>query len=492
MLPGTQFPMQDFVVGEGIKPSDLYKPGLRSAFNIDNNKWIVPPERDRVHDVKAEQGGFYAYALQQADKMSTLLRYEPDKAIMLWHQIHKKRQRDMRAGRGDATESNLVYKFLFKRGLIPEISEYSGEYIAKTASEPTKPPHLREGTSKKHCGNCKMYHKRNSDEGKCWGYGNWKVRDDRVCDSWSIDRKSTPDVVAQVIPLEILDADLTVHRSGRTKIAAPFDRQLAKFVYDPQTNRLLLGQMGAAEGENPTHSELLEHPMWGDWDTSRHHMAFGNIAQNGYGNVFGRNRLAPGNGEINPYQKQYQTERALQLAVPGARFTNPVERLKPEWDLPDPEITYIGEPPTIDPADKEDTRWNFQAKVDVGQVAQRIYEKAIDGAGGTINLHGEGPHTRYGFAPDLATQTPFPLETFSPADVESFIQRFGDRLRDPEKFIGSWIQGDEVILDVSEGHDSYDTAFQRAWDGHQQTMWDSQINDEIPVRGLDYEQPSVA
>src|ERR1035441_3516211 len=81
LLPGTTHPLQDFVVGEGIKPSDLYKPGLRSAYNLDNNKWIVPPERERVHDVKTDRGGFYSWALQCADKMQMLLRYEPEKAI---------------------------------------------------------------------------------------------------------------------------------------------------------------------------------------------------------------------------------------------------------------------------------------------------------------------------------------------------------------------------------------------------------------------------
>lgn len=129
-LPGTPFPLQDFVVGEGIKPSDLYKPGLRSGYNLDNGKWIVPPERDRVHDVRAEQGGFYAWALQMADKMERLLQYEPEQAIEFWHMIHKKRQRDMAAGKGDFSESNIVYKMLANRGLFPQISETSGEYIA--------------------------------------------------------------------------------------------------------------------------------------------------------------------------------------------------------------------------------------------------------------------------------------------------------------------------------------------------------------------------
>lgn len=713
LLPGTPYPLQDFVVGKGIKPSDLYKPGLRSGYNLDNGKWIVPPERGRAHDVKAQEGGFYAWALQMADKMERLLRYEPDQAIAFWHSIHKKRQRDMAKGKGDFSASNIIYKMLANRGLFPEISQVSGEYIAKTAkaewqpgtpgkwsvfapgevhtwsvdpdsgnphhadigygegtgtirpdgkvhtdiyppgerqrvieevaathpqlypvrsrwdfqskvaasdwfapsymlpddakqqvhewaqtlpwpegskfapperyhvtgiyspsgfSDPShhewmeshsgltypvqtigvdnftpskvgagapvvlrvhhpqleadterlideaqkrglpvsrfpggykphitvghsptpiqaehpnlsfpvgplrelhgyydelkrtakkapQPPNYKVGSMGKHCSNCKMY-----DHGECWGYGNKKVKEEWVCDSWAAEHSS--------------------------RTAAPYDRQLAKFVYDPATNRLLLGQMGRSEGEQLTHNQLLEHPMWGDWsDRNRAEMAFGEIAQNGYGSIFSRTRLAPGKDGMNPYQKQYQTERALQRAIPGARFTNPTAMLKPEWELPDdPQITYIGEPPTIKPAE-EDKRWDFQAKVDTTQVAQRIYEKAIEGVGSTINLHGEGPHTRFGFAPDLATQTPFPMESFSPADIEAFIQRFSDRLRDPEKFVGSWVQGNQVILDVTEGHDDFDTAYQRAWDGHQKSLWDSDINDEVPVRGLDYIQP---
>ena len=131
MLPGTPFPLQDFVVAEGIKPTDLYKPGLRSGYDIDVGRWIVPPERDRVHDVKSEEGGFYAWALQMADKMERLLRYEPDAAVRFWHSIHKKRQVDMKKGKGDYAESNVIYKMLAQRGLFPSISQASGEYIAK-------------------------------------------------------------------------------------------------------------------------------------------------------------------------------------------------------------------------------------------------------------------------------------------------------------------------------------------------------------------------
>jgi hypothetical protein len=131
-LPGTTHPMQGFVVPKEIAREDLYQEGLRSGYDVIEDEWVIPPDKSRVHDVEREYNAYYVYALESADKMERLLRYEPEKAIKFWHQIHKRRQRDQRAGKGDYSESNIVYKFLANRGLFPKISEVSGEYIAKT------------------------------------------------------------------------------------------------------------------------------------------------------------------------------------------------------------------------------------------------------------------------------------------------------------------------------------------------------------------------
>lgn len=129
-LPGTPFPLQDFVVPAGITREDLYKPGLRSGYDLATGTWVVPPDRKRVHDVESEMNESYTIALENADKMDKLLRYEPEKAIQFWHQIHKRRQRDQKAGRGDYAPSNVTYKMLSNRGLFPRLEEASGEYIA--------------------------------------------------------------------------------------------------------------------------------------------------------------------------------------------------------------------------------------------------------------------------------------------------------------------------------------------------------------------------
>jgi hypothetical protein len=129
-LPGTTHPMQCYVVAKGIRSEDLYKPGLRSGYQIQNDRWVVPPERERSHDVQSSQNADYQYALEQADKMDRLLRYEPHKAVQFWHQIHLRRMSDQKAGKGDYAQSNIIYKFLANRGLFPKLEEATGEHIA--------------------------------------------------------------------------------------------------------------------------------------------------------------------------------------------------------------------------------------------------------------------------------------------------------------------------------------------------------------------------
>lgn len=134
-LPGTPFPLQCFVVPPNVTREDLYKPGMRSGYDLATDTWVVPPDRNRVHDVEKEMNGAYTTALENADKMERLLRYEPDKAILFWHQIHKRRGRDQAKGKGDYSPSNITYKMLANRGLFPQISDVSGEYIARTETQ---------------------------------------------------------------------------------------------------------------------------------------------------------------------------------------------------------------------------------------------------------------------------------------------------------------------------------------------------------------------
>lgn len=130
ILPGTTYPLQVFVVPEGIRPRDIYKKGLRSGYDLLADRWINPPDPTMAEDPEVAYNAAYTYALEQADKMERLLQYEPHKAQTFWHQIHKRRRLDQKAGKGDYAASNIVYKMLANRGLLDEISDVTGEYIA--------------------------------------------------------------------------------------------------------------------------------------------------------------------------------------------------------------------------------------------------------------------------------------------------------------------------------------------------------------------------
>lgn len=322
------------------------------------------------------------------------------------------------------------------------------EYIAKTAGEPIKPPRLRQGSPTKNCLSCKMYHKNKGGRGKCWGYGEYGVRADQVCDSYE---KETRGILGSAVTHK-LQYDRDQHSEGKG------------FILDN-------GSVWTWPTENL-------RPM---------HMQYSyKVKQQGQsvmpGSAFSINdgrvwQYGPGR-HLTP--EQHQT---IFAADPKLELTPPYQQEQLDT------TPGFGHGQNVLDILQRGSSWTFHSTA-INDVAALIYEKAVEGTGGTFNLRGESPHTRYGFAPDFATQTPFSVETFSPADVEGFIHRFSDRLQDPEKFVGFWIQGDQVILDVTEGHDDYQTAHQRAWDGHQKSLWDSKINDEIPVRGLEYIQPN--
>lgn len=132
ILPGTQHPIQNFVVLIDNKPGDLYQTGIRSAWSFSTESWFVPPEKDRVHSVKRELPLIYLRAHAIADKMRVALDTNPLAAKRLFERVHIKRTQDQRAGRGDFSEGNVVYKYLLHEGLFDRLREI-GIYIAKVA-----------------------------------------------------------------------------------------------------------------------------------------------------------------------------------------------------------------------------------------------------------------------------------------------------------------------------------------------------------------------
>lgn len=131
IVPGTTHPLQDFVVdSKRFKKTDLYKPGLRSAFDLDKMEWIVLPERDREIDVSKRWPEHLRYAQGVVDKLKLMMRYDYGATKVYWDMLHEQRRRDQQAGKGDYALSNIVYKMIANDGLFPELAEITGEYLA--------------------------------------------------------------------------------------------------------------------------------------------------------------------------------------------------------------------------------------------------------------------------------------------------------------------------------------------------------------------------
>lgn len=119
-VPGTTHELGVYLEPDGMKLHDIFKPGLRSAYDIDHDNWIVLPERERTIDVDKEMRYLLTYAKTIADKMRLLLLYDPPGAKQFWDQIRQRWRRDQSAGRGDYSSSNIAYKYLMKHHLYPQ------------------------------------------------------------------------------------------------------------------------------------------------------------------------------------------------------------------------------------------------------------------------------------------------------------------------------------------------------------------------------------
>lgn len=131
-IPGSSHPLQDFVVNPGINPTDLYKHGERSAWSFQTGDWVIPPEKERTHNVDQEMPKAFQRAQDMADKLTVLLDAgETEAAHDFYAQVHKKRSEDEAAGLGDFSEGNIVYKWLLHQGLFDRLNNEAGMHIAK-------------------------------------------------------------------------------------------------------------------------------------------------------------------------------------------------------------------------------------------------------------------------------------------------------------------------------------------------------------------------
>lgn len=473
-LPGTSYQMQFFVVAKGLSKDQLYQHGLRAGYDIDHHEWISPPDRDRVHDVEREMAAQYAQGLEAADKMERLLKFEPHMATIYWHQIHRRRMRDQKSGKGDFSDSNIIYKFLANRGLFPQISEVSGEFIAKTAAPWNRHKQVWEDKQIERLNNAiaqreglwnhafsqnkaptdflamngfgeyrpvpedanwggmdlsgearyrnrmqehnvtdgqwhQYYQKQMKDKflnnsdatsGDYEDWWNWytqhahrfhwdpeghmadlevapqepkpwfaKTAWEQVDDGiWVADPgdETNGSTVVEVDNLthhledgRILPSDMI----DRNRVAKPIHRRVAKFVYDPINNHLVVGRTAAEEGEAESHYDIV-HARNMD---KLHGLRFGQVDQNGHVEVFSRPKIVGyGKEPMNQYEADWRLEQALKSGVPGAKMASGHDLVNPNWEAnwTPPQVEFLYDRPIINATDQpapQENVWDFES-----------------------------------------------------------------------------------------------------------------------------------
>ena len=140
-LPGTPHPLQNFVQKVGASPEEMFKPGLRSAWDFQTHEWLVPPDKTRAHNPVLEFPEIFEKAKAIGEKMTILLdHHDYDAAKDLYKEVHEKRGMDP----SDYSEGNIEYKWLAHKGLFERLNNEAGMHIASASKKIVEPEVISE------------------------------------------------------------------------------------------------------------------------------------------------------------------------------------------------------------------------------------------------------------------------------------------------------------------------------------------------------------
>jgi hypothetical protein len=514
-LPGTPHPMQNFVVPQGITPEMLYSPGIRSGYDLQTNQWIVPPERTRAHDVQHEMNAAYRYALLVADKMEMMLRYDHPTAIAYWHMIHKARQRDMRAGKGDYALTNIVYKFLDKKGLFPEISQVSGEYIAKVASPIEHQTVLDANRGQNLTGlpgpvnvpghGRLQFHSHGDIQRIAQDYMNSVgMPYNRPNDYVRVDPERAAQIAAEYERMPHVPSDPSVKASYdalKAETLAQYQHAVNngyKFEFypeqDPYPNSPREAVLDLHHNKHmyvyPTETgygggeEVADHPMledsglrWNDRPVT-HNDLFRAVHD-----FYGHAKEGVGfraDGEENAWRQHSA------MFSPQARPAMTAEtRGQNSWVNFGPYGEHnqtAGQADTVYAPQKAGIMSDWTQHIAAqGDVATIAYQQTLANGGVTINVAGQRPTKGFAFSPYKHAEVVVSQPEFTPDVVDAYIEAHREELENPDNFLGIWIDNGSVYIDISTVIDDRSEAYARAPQAGQLAMFDLGSMQEIPV-----------
>lgn len=521
-LPATPYEIQAYVVSPRIKPGDLYRPGLRAGYDISTHKWVQEPQHNE-HNVQEQEEGYYAWALQAADKMERLLRYEPDKAVDYWHQIHRKRMNDQAAGKGDFSESNILYKFLFKRGLAPQIAEASGEHIGRTAANeqamldqnagqdlqglpgPTNVPGYGPLQFHSNADIQRVANEYNTANGLGAHPMDYLPVNPNVSQKIAQQYEQTPhspnDPETQQAYQALANESMAQYQHAVNngykfefypQGQDPYPNSPREAVMDLHKNKHMYvypTDVGYGAGD-----QGLDHPLlqdsgerWGGKpvlhnDIFRAIHDFYGHAKEGLG--------FRGHGEDNAYR-----QHAAMFSPPARRALASETRGQNSWVNYGPHgqsnqtanqdnTVYAQQKAGLLPSWVEDPDLHRPTVAHTGaSLADTTYQAIVQDGGITIGLDGSQPQASgYAFSAQKGSELVVPMQQLTPEVINQYVSQHREELSAPGRYLGAWVDGNDVYLDVSQTEQDFDRAHQMAWDANQLSMWDLGGNQEVPVQ----------
>jgi hypothetical protein len=133
-FPRTRHQYQHFVQPFGVDIEDLFILGLRSAWDFEDNEWVLPPNRDYAHNVMEQKPDWVLAGVQVSDKINTLIdHHHYEEAKRMYKEVHARRKEDQ-IQYGDYSEGNVIYKFLDNNGTFDRLRNIGQKISNKKAS----------------------------------------------------------------------------------------------------------------------------------------------------------------------------------------------------------------------------------------------------------------------------------------------------------------------------------------------------------------------
>ena len=111
-------------------------------------------------------------------------------------------------------------------------------------------------------------------------------------------------------------------------------------------------------------------------------------------------------------------------------------------------------------------------------IAPEIYRKTIENQGCSMNLDHYEPESGY-MVSYIGTEQRVDILGFNAGHIDSFIRSHMNLLFNKNLFIGTWVNGDQVVIDISQNLQNKQAAIAFGRDNKQDAIYDVVNGDSI-------------